>query len=192
MLKLGLQQFISGETAPDALAAEVDTASSAAWAERGGPLKVSGRVPAARWAPASSRCRSCRLGHRSQAGTGRLRGLLGQAGKAATQWRRCRRADDRHSGCREAANVSGTPQIQQRCPVRAAGSAAVLVFGLYTVVYSAVLSFFDWNGFSRFGIIPFVCEAPGCRFIGLKHFRDFLYANPTIARFFGVPCVTIS
>ena len=39
VLKLGLQQFISGETAPDALAAEVDTANAAAWAERGGPLK---------------------------------------------------------------------------------------------------------------------------------------------------------
>jgi ABC-type glycerol-3-phosphate transport system substrate-binding protein len=37
VLKIGLQQFITGETTPEELARKVDEANEAAWAERGGP-----------------------------------------------------------------------------------------------------------------------------------------------------------
>jgi hypothetical protein len=37
VLKIGLQQFITGETTPEELAPKVDEANTAAWAERGGP-----------------------------------------------------------------------------------------------------------------------------------------------------------
>jgi multiple sugar transport system permease protein len=59
-----------------------------------------------------------------------------------------------------------------------------LVFGLYTVIYSIVLSFFRWNGFGRFTLLPFECQAPACKFTGLQNFFDFLYQEPTYSRFF--------
>jgi ABC-type sugar transport system permease subunit len=55
--------------------------------------------------------------------------------------------------------------------------ATFVVFGLYTVVYSFALSFFRWNGFSRFSLLPFQCQPPGCRFVGLDNFTDFLDYN---------------
>lgn len=58
------------------------------------------------------------------------------------------------------------------------------IFGLYTVVFAVVLSFFRWNGFGDFSILPPTCELPECAFIGLKNFQDFLYANPTQSQFF--------
>lgn len=58
------------------------------------------------------------------------------------------------------------------------------VFGLYTVVYSIVLSFFRWNGFGKFNLLPFVCQTPACKFIGLENFKDFLYREPTFSKFF--------
>jgi ABC-type sugar transport system permease subunit len=59
-----------------------------------------------------------------------------------------------------------------------------IVFGLYTVVYSIALSFFRWNGFGVFSILPPACEAPACAFVGLDNFREFLYLNPTQSQFF--------
>lgn len=59
-----------------------------------------------------------------------------------------------------------------------------LVFGLYTVVYSFLLSFFRWNGFGRFSIFPLICEPPACRYVGLDNFQQFLYKEPTLSRFF--------
>ncbi|MBZ0296219.1 MAG: sugar ABC transporter permease [Anaerolineae bacterium] len=59
-----------------------------------------------------------------------------------------------------------------------------LVFGLYTVVFAIALSFFRWNGFGSFSILPPACELPECAFVGLKNFQDFLYANPTESQFF--------
>ena len=59
-----------------------------------------------------------------------------------------------------------------------------LIFGLYTVVFAIILSFFRWNGFGAFSILPPACELPECAFIGLKNFQDFLYANPTESQFF--------
>jgi hypothetical protein len=40
VLKLGLQQFITKEEKPDALAKKVDDANKAAWDARGGPPKA--------------------------------------------------------------------------------------------------------------------------------------------------------
>jgi multiple sugar transport system permease protein len=59
-----------------------------------------------------------------------------------------------------------------------------LVFGLYTVVYSFVLSFFRWKGSTIFSIIPPICEAPGCAFWGLNNYTDFLYGDPGVAKAF--------
>ncbi len=59
-----------------------------------------------------------------------------------------------------------------------------LVFGLYTIVYSLVLSFFRWKGFTKFSILPPVCEAPGCLFWGIKNYQDFLYRDPGVAKLF--------
>lgn len=59
-----------------------------------------------------------------------------------------------------------------------------LVFGLYTVIYSIALSFFRWNGFGVFSILPPACELPACAFVGLENFAEFLYANPTQSQFF--------
>ncbi|MBZ0298234.1 MAG: sugar ABC transporter permease, partial [Anaerolineae bacterium] len=59
-----------------------------------------------------------------------------------------------------------------------------LVFGLYTVVFAIALSFFRWNGFGSFSILPPACEMPECAFVGLQNFQDFLYANPTQSQFF--------
>ncbi|MBC8164074.1 MAG: sugar ABC transporter permease [Roseiflexaceae bacterium] len=59
-----------------------------------------------------------------------------------------------------------------------------LVFGLYPVIYSFVLSFFRWNGFSGFSILPFACVAPTCSFVGFDNFKEFLFANPITAGMF--------
>lgn len=59
-----------------------------------------------------------------------------------------------------------------------------VVFGLYTVIYSIVLSFFRWNGFGKFSILPLACEPPACQFAGLDNFAYFLYKEPTMSRFF--------
>jgi ABC-type sugar transport system permease subunit len=59
-----------------------------------------------------------------------------------------------------------------------------LVFGLYTVIYSIILSFFRWNGFGKFSLFPFQCELPACKFVGLDNFKDFLFREPTYSRFF--------
>ncbi len=59
-----------------------------------------------------------------------------------------------------------------------------LIFGLYTVVFAVVLSFFRWNGFGDFSIIPPLCELPECAFVGLENFQDFLYDNPVQSEFF--------
>jgi multiple sugar transport system permease protein len=54
-----------------------------------------------------------------------------------------------------------------------------LVFGLYTVVYSFVLSFHRWNGFGPFNILPYFCERPTCWYVGLDNYTEFLTnANP--------------
>lgn len=49
-----------------------------------------------------------------------------------------------------------------------------LVFGLYTVVYSFVLSFHRWNGFGPFNILPYSCERPTCWYVGLDNYTEFL------------------
>src|SRR5512138_1921507 len=59
-----------------------------------------------------------------------------------------------------------------------------LIFGLYTVVYSFALSFFRWNGLSKFSLFPPICEAPGCAFWGLDNYKDFLYADAGVAKLF--------
>lgn len=59
-----------------------------------------------------------------------------------------------------------------------------LIFGLYTVIYSIALSFFRWNGFGKFNLLPFECQAPACKFVGLDNFADFLFREPTFSRFF--------
>lgn len=59
-----------------------------------------------------------------------------------------------------------------------------MVFGLYTVIYSIVLSFFRWNGFGKFSILPLVCEAPACKYVGLENFAEFLYKEPTWSHYF--------
>ncbi|MFN8490276.1 MAG: sugar ABC transporter permease [Caldilineaceae bacterium] len=59
-----------------------------------------------------------------------------------------------------------------------------LIFGFYTVIYSVVLSFFRWNGFGVFSILPFACEPPACQFAGLENFTYFLYREPTMSAFF--------
>ncbi len=59
-----------------------------------------------------------------------------------------------------------------------------LIFGLYTVVYSFALSFFRWNGLSKFSLFPPTCDAPGCAFWGLKNYKDFLYADPGVSKLF--------
>ena len=59
-----------------------------------------------------------------------------------------------------------------------------LVFGLYTVVYTFVLSFFRWNGLSKFSLIPPVCESPGCTFWGLRNYQDFLFRDPGVSKLF--------
>jgi multiple sugar transport system permease protein/raffinose/stachyose/melibiose transport system permease protein len=58
------------------------------------------------------------------------------------------------------------------------------IFGLYTVIYSIVLSFFRWNGFGKFSLLPFACQYPACAFVGLGNFREFLYQEPTRSRYF--------
>jgi multiple sugar transport system permease protein/raffinose/stachyose/melibiose transport system permease protein len=59
-----------------------------------------------------------------------------------------------------------------------------LVFGLYTVIYSVVLSFFRWNGFGKFSILPPACAPPACQFAGLDNFAYFLFQEPTMSKFF--------
>ena len=59
-----------------------------------------------------------------------------------------------------------------------------VVFGLYTVIYSVILSFFRWNGFGKFSILPFACAPPACQFAGLDNFAYFLYQEPTMSGFF--------
>jgi len=59
-----------------------------------------------------------------------------------------------------------------------------VIFGLYTVVYSIVLSFFRWNGMGKFNLLPFECQAPACQFVGLDNFSKFLYDSPTYSRYF--------
>ncbi|MBN9391150.1 MAG: sugar ABC transporter permease [Chloroflexi bacterium] len=59
-----------------------------------------------------------------------------------------------------------------------------LVFGLYTVIYSGVLSFFRWNGYGDFSLIPFKCGPPSCQFVGLDNFTEFLFVNPTESHYF--------
>lgn len=58
-----------------------------------------------------------------------------------------------------------------------------LVLGFYTVIYSFILSFFRWNGYGGFTILPPSCIYP-CQFVGLDNFREFLYQNPTQAQIF--------
>ena len=60
----------------------------------------------------------------------------------------------------------------------------LLVFGLYTVLYSIILSFFRWNGFGNFSILPLTCNPPACQFAGLDNFAQFLYQEPTLSGFF--------
>jgi ABC-type sugar transport system permease subunit len=59
-----------------------------------------------------------------------------------------------------------------------------LIFGLYTVIFSFVLSFFRWNSLSKFSLIPPVCEAPGCAFVGLRNYEDFLYRTRGVYQLF--------
>lgn len=60
-----------------------------------------------------------------------------------------------------------------------------LVFGLYTVVYSFVLSFHRWNGFGPFSILPYTCERPTCWSVGLDNYASFLTGqNPVRQQLF--------
>ncbi len=59
-----------------------------------------------------------------------------------------------------------------------------VVFGLYTVVYSLALSFFRWNGLSKFSLFPPACESPGCAFWGLRNYQDFLYRDMGVSKLF--------
>ena len=53
-----------------------------------------------------------------------------------------------------------------------------LFVGLYPVAMSVSLAFHRWNGFSEFTIFPsYVCEAPGCKFIGWRNFERILTPN---------------
>ncbi len=50
-----------------------------------------------------------------------------------------------------------------------------LFVGLYPVAMSASLAFHRWNGFAKFTIFPsYICEAPGCKFIGWRNFERIL------------------
>lgn len=50
-----------------------------------------------------------------------------------------------------------------------------LFVGLYPVLMSIALAFHKWNGFSKFSIFPsYVCEAPGCRYMGWRNFERLL------------------
>ncbi len=50
-----------------------------------------------------------------------------------------------------------------------------LFVGLYPVVFSVSLAFHKWNGFSEMSIFPsYVCEAPGCRYVGWQNFERIL------------------
>ncbi len=62
-----------------------------------------------------------------------------------------------------------------------------LFVGLYPVVFSIVLAFHRWTGFSKFTIFPtYNCEPPACRFVGLRNFELFLtYGSPGWTRFFN-------
>lgn len=62
-----------------------------------------------------------------------------------------------------------------------------LFVGLYSVVFSIVLAFHRWTGFSNFSFFPtYVCEAPTCRFVGLDNFTTFLTPNtPPFNQFVG-------
>ena len=59
-----------------------------------------------------------------------------------------------------------------------------LVFGLYTVIYSFALSFFRWNGLTKFSLFPPTCEPPGCAFWGLRNYQDFLYRDLGVSKLF--------
>lgn len=58
------------------------------------------------------------------------------------------------------------------------------VFGLYTIIFSFVLSFFRWNSLSKFSLIPPVCEYPGCAYWGLQNYRDFLWESKGVSNLF--------
>ena len=58
-----------------------------------------------------------------------------------------------------------------------------LVIGLYTVVYSFLLSFFRWDGYGGFSLLPPSCTYP-CQFVGLDNFRQFLYEDAVQAHVF--------
>ncbi|MCZ7545125.1 MAG: hypothetical protein M5R40_17085 [Anaerolineae bacterium] len=50
-----------------------------------------------------------------------------------------------------------------------------LFVGFYTVAFSIILSFHRWNGFAQFSLFPtYVCQEPGCRFVGLKYYEELL------------------
>ncbi len=50
-----------------------------------------------------------------------------------------------------------------------------LFVGLYPVAMSVSLSFHSWNGFSKFSIFPtYVCEAPGCKYVGWRNYDRIL------------------
>ncbi len=50
-----------------------------------------------------------------------------------------------------------------------------LFVGLYPVVFSVSLAFHRWNGFSDMSIFPsYVCEGPGCRWVGWRNFERIL------------------
>lgn len=59
-----------------------------------------------------------------------------------------------------------------------------LIFGLYTVIYSGFLSFFRWNGYGNFSILPYKCGPPSCQFVGFDNFAEFLWASPTESHYF--------
>jgi multiple sugar transport system permease protein len=50
-----------------------------------------------------------------------------------------------------------------------------LFVGLYPVAMSVSLAFHKWNGFSKYTIFPkYVCELPGCRYVGWRNFERIL------------------
>ena len=50
-----------------------------------------------------------------------------------------------------------------------------LFVGLYPVAMSISLAFHRWTGYSKFTIFPsYVCEAPGCRYVGWRNFERIL------------------
>jgi multiple sugar transport system permease protein len=89
-------------------------------------------------------------------------------------------------------NLSGRRRKSLRAIVRAnSGFLFVapamlifLVFGFYTVIYSGFLSFFRWNGFGKFSLLPYDCGPPSCQFVGLDNFTEFLYMSPTESHYF--------